>query len=156
MWPELGLSVVTATAQREEGDLSLAELNDVVHELVRSAKFHQAMLEDVALLAASVDPDGIDKLRTQAAVQLDLVHQNRFTDPMAAENESYWRHRFCCLDQALARLGRFWKSAEVVSLAEASAGRVRRRNQFSPPICADGHPRAGDQAQNRPGSARFT
>lgn len=99
-------------------DLSLEELNDFAHQLMRSVKFHDAMLSDLLQMMVALDPGAIDMLRTDAAKNLSRVHATRYTDPMADEHEDYWRHRFLMLDKVLARAGCFYQGAEVINLAD--------------------------------------
>ena len=103
----------------DPSDMSLTEVNETLHHVIRSLKFHEGMLTDVMQMLAEVDPEAIDKLRVQAAVALDQVHADRYTCPMADERESYWRKRFLMIDLVLARRGSYFKTAEVVSLGSS-------------------------------------
>ena len=110
------------TADPDTDDMTLAEVNDLLHHVIRSLKFHEAMVTDLLQMFTDLDPVSIGKLRVQAAVALDQVHADRYVDPLADENESYWRHRFMILDTVLARTGRYFQTASVVSLDAARRG----------------------------------
>ena len=96
--------------------LTLAELNETLHEVIRSLKFHESMIEALLQMMTELDPVSIGRLRTHAAVALDQVHADRFVDPFADERESFWRHKFMMLDTVLARTGSYFKTAEIISL----------------------------------------
>lgn len=100
-------------------DMTVAELNDTLHEVIRSLKFHEGMLTDLLQMMTELDPHSIGRLRVQAAIALGQVHAERHTDPLADERESYWRHRFIMLDTVLARAGSYFKTAELITLDAA-------------------------------------
>lgn len=106
-------------SEAESGDMSVAEINEVLSEVIRSLKFHKAMIADLLQIATDMDPESIGLLRTQAAVELDRVHADRHSDPLADERESFWRHRFMMLDTVLAHRGSYFRTAEVVNLDAA-------------------------------------
>jgi hypothetical protein len=102
--------------ETDDGNADLTEVNDLLHQVIRSLTFHEGMIADLLQMLAELDAESIGRLRVQAAVELDEVHRDRHTDPLADERESYWRHRFCLIDKVLARRGSYFQTAEVVSL----------------------------------------
>lgn len=108
--------------EANDGNASLTEVNDILHQVIRSLKVHEGMITDLLQMLAEVDPESIGKLRVQAAVALEQVHADRYVDPLADEREAYWRKRFLMIDLVLARRGSYYKTADVVSLDAARRG----------------------------------
>lgn len=103
----------------ETSDLTMDDVDAYLTQLVRTVQVQDSLILDLLQCMVSIDAESVGRLRQLAAAQLARVHETRWSDPDADENEFLHRARFCAYDKVLARAGSFYQPCEVITLDAA-------------------------------------
>ena len=103
----------------ETPTLTMADVDAYLTQLVLTVQVQDSLISDLLQCMVAIDAESVGRLRQMAAAQLGRVHETRWSDPDADENEFLHRTRFCAYDKVLARAGNLYRPCEIITLDAA-------------------------------------